>query len=127
MQTHLPSNRHAYTCSCGPSVRVFNHVILYSKSLIRKSEDILYSYPIILLLCWLSVNLSIESTVDLSCHVMLMLLEMDARLDRHLGIMKRTVFIQIKILVNPSLGPPLIINATFCNERSVSNYVIHWE
>lgn len=50
-----------------------------------------------------------KCTVDsavFSCHVMLMLSEMDARLDEHLGIMKRAVFIQIKILVNPSLGPP---------------------
>lgn len=67
-----------------------------------------------------------ESIVDravFSCHVMLMLLEMDARLDRHLGIMKRTVLIQIKILVNPSLCSPLI-NTTFCIDN---NDVIHWE
>ena len=46
-----------------------------------------------------------KSTVDsavFSCCVMLILLELDARLDRHLGMMKPTVFIQIKILVNPS-------------------------
>lgn len=45
-----------------------------------------------------------------SCHVMLMLLEVNARLDGHIGIMKHTIFIQNKILVNPSLGPPLIPN-----------------
>lgn len=36
-----------------------------------------------------------------SYHVMLMQMEIDARLDRHLGIMKRTVFTQNKIPVNP--------------------------
>lgn len=70
---------------------------------------------------------SAVDSVVFSCHVMLMLLEIAARLGRHLGIMKRTVFIQIKILVNPSLGPLFIINTTFCIERSVNNDVIHWE
>lgn len=59
-----------------------------------------------------------------SCHVMLMLLEVNARLDGHVGIMKHTIFIQNKVLVNPSLGSLLIPNTTFFNKRSV-NDVIH--
>ena len=79
--------------------------------------------------CWGQANVLKEGkpatdSVVFSCRVMLILLEMGARLDRHSSIMKRSVFIQIKILVNPSLGPPLIINTTFCNEPSVHNYVI---
>lgn len=66
---------------------------------------------------------SITGSAVFSCHVMLMPLETDAGLDRHLGIMKRTVLIQIIILANPSPGPRLIINTAFCIDN---NDVIHW-
>lgn len=46
---------------------------------------------------------------------------MSAKLDEHLGIIKCTVFIQIKIPVDPSLGPSIIINTGLCNEHGVSN------
>lgn len=79
--------------------------------------------------CWGRANVLKEGkpatdSAVFSCRVMLILLEKGARLDRHSSIMKSSVFIQIKILVNPSLGPPLIINTTFSNEQSVHNYVI---
>lgn len=81
------------------------------------------------LVSWSQTRASEQSrgkpTVDsavFSYHVMLTLLEMDGRLDGHLGIMKHAVFIQVKIL-RPSLGLPLIINMTLCNERRVNNDV----
>ncbi len=35
-----------------------------------------------------------------------------------------TLFIQIQFFVNPSLGPPLIINTNLCIKHSVSKDVI---
>lgn len=61
-----------------------------------------------------------------SCLVTLMLLEMNTRLDGHVGVMRGTVFIQKKSLVHPSPGPLLILNTTFFKKCSV-NDVVHWK
>lgn len=79
--------------------------------------------------CWGQANVLKEGkpatdSAVFSCHVMLILLEKGARLDRHSSIMKSSVFIQIKILVNPSLGPPLLITESGIYDQSVHNYVI---
>lgn len=59
-----------------------------------------------------------------SLGVMLMMLEIDARLHRQ--VMKHAIFFQINILCNPSLGPPFIINTSFCIKSNVrdSDYLI---